>query len=164
MNYLQTTKSETVVKLLMLIIGAFVLITFLLWIKTCEKPPPKQTEKVIIDTVLVHSVQTKTVYRDRIKARIDTVYIHDSEAIGYEASIDTTVIFPKARIKTQIQFRHPEQTFTFRQTASVDVDTVYINKERIVTKTKIKTSWTNTAIGTAIGFIGGLVTAIELSK
>jgi len=157
-------KSETVIKLLMLIIGAFVLITFLLWIKTCEKPPPKIREVVKIDTLIVKHTETKTIYRDRIKAIIDTLYIRDSEAIGYEASIDTTVIFPKARIKTQIQFRHPEQTFSLRQTASVDIDTVYINKERIVTKTKLKTNWTNTAIGTAIGFIGGLVTAIELSK
>ena len=157
-------KSETLVKLLMLIIGALVLITFLLWIKSCEKPPPKQTEKVIIDTVTVHSVQTKTVYRDRIKAIIDTVYIDAGEPIGYKATLDTLVILPKARIKTEIGFSHPEQTFSLRQTASVDVDTVYVNKERIITKTKIKTNWTNTAIGTAIGFIGGLVTAIELSK
>jgi len=157
-------KSETVIKLLMLIIGAFVLITFLLWIKTCEKPPPKQTERVIIDTVHVHSVQTKTVYRDRIKAIIDTVYIDAGEPIGYKATLDTLVILPKARIKTEISFSHPEQTFSLRQTASVDVDTIYVNKERIITKTKIKTNWTNTFIGTAIGFIGGLVTAIELSK
>jgi len=157
-------KSETVIKLLMLIIGAFVLITFLLWIKTCEKPPPKQTERVIIDTVHVHTVQTKTVYRDRIKAVIDTVYIGDSEPIGYKATLDTLVILPKARIKTEIAFNHPEQTFSLRQTASVDVDTIYVNKERIITKTKVKTNWTNTFIGTAIGFIGGLVTAIELSK
>jgi len=157
-------KSETVIKLLMLIIGAFVLITFLLWIKTCEKPPPKQTERVIIDTVHVHTVQTKTVYRDRIKAIIDTIYIDAGEPIGYMATLDTLVILPKARIKTEITFNHPEHTFSLRQTASVDVDTIYVNKERIITKTKIKTNWTNTFIGTAIGFIGGLVTAIELSK
>jgi len=157
-------KAETLVKLLMLIIGALVVLSLLFWIKTCEKPPPKQTEKVIIDTVHVHSVQTKIIYRDRIKAIIDTVYIDDSEPIGYVATLDTLVILPNARIKTEIGFNHPEQTFSFRQTASVDVDTIYVNKERIITKTKIKTNWTNTAIGTAIGFIGGLVTAIELSK
>ena len=157
-------KSETVIKLLILIIGAFVLITFLLWIKTCEKPPPKVREVVKVDTVFVRHTEIKTVYRDRIKAKIDTIYIDRDKPVGYVADMDTTVVMPKCKIKTQIQFRHPEQTFSFRQTASVDVDTVYVNKERIVTKTKVKTNWTNTAIGTAIGFIGGLVTAIELSK
>ena len=53
-------KSETVIKLLILIIGAFVLITFLLWIKTCEKPPPKVREVVKADTVFVRHTETKT--------------------------------------------------------------------------------------------------------
>ena len=115
-----------------------------------------------MDTLIVTHTQVKTVYRDRIQAVIDSIKSPAGEVIGYEASMDTIIVLPKCRIETQVTFQHPAKTFSLRQTVKVETDTVYVNKERIITKTRVKTNWTHTAIGACVGFIGGLITAIAM--
>ena len=136
---------------------ALAVLSLLFWAKSCQRQIPNQThtESVKIDTVVVSKVLTKTVYRDRIKATIDSI-----KTDSYVASMDTLIIMPKATVKTAIVFRHPEQTFSFAQDIKVKVDTVYVNKTRLIETTKIKTNWTNTFIGTVAGFCGGVLTGL----
>jgi len=153
---------KTLITLLKLIIIVMAVTVLLVAFSKCKPAEPKIREVVKVDTLIVTHTQVKTVYRDRIQAIIDTVKSPQGEPIGYEASMDTTLILPKCRVETQVTFQHPAKTFSLRQTVKVETDTIYINKERIITKTKIKTNWTNTAIGACVGFIGGLVTAIAM--
>lgn len=154
--------NKTLITLLEIIIIALVITVLLVAFSKCQAPKTKIKEVVKIDTLVVTHTQVKTIYRDRIQAIIDSVKSPAGEVIGYEASMDTTLILPKCRVETQVTFQHPAKTFSLRQTVKVETDTVYVNKERIITKTKIKTNWTNTAIGACVGFIGGLVTAIAM--
>lgn len=154
--------SKALITLLEIIIIALVITVLLVAVQRCGPSKPKIKEVVKIDTLIVTHTETKTIYKDRIKAVIDSVKSPQGEVIGYEASMDTTLILPKCRVETQVTFQHPARTFSLRQTVKVETDTIYINKERIITKTKIKTNWTNTAIGACVGFIGGLVTAIAI--
>jgi len=154
--------NKTLITLLEIIIIAMVVTVMLITFQKCKVIEPKVTEKVKIDTLVVTHTQVKTIYRDRIQAVIDSVKSPAGEVIGYEASMDTTLILPKCRIETQVTFQHPAKTFSLRQKVIAETDTVYVNKERIITKTKIKTNWTHTAIGACVGFIGGLITAIAM--
>jgi len=154
--------SKTLITLLEIIIIALLITVLLVAVQKCKPPEPKIREVVKVDTLIVTHTQVKTIYRDRIQAVIDSVKSPAGEVIGYEASMDTTLILPKCRVETQVTFQHPAKTFSLRQTVKVETDTVYINKERIITKTKVKTNWTHTAIGACVGFIGGLITAIAM--
>lgn len=156
--------NKSLIILLEIVIIALLVTVMLVALRSCSQPKPRVREVVTVDTLVVTNTITNTVYRDRIKARIDTLYIASGEPIGYEASIDTTQVLPKCRIKTQITFKHPEQVFSLKQTASVDIDTVFITKERLITQTKIKTNWNSTAIGSALGFVAGIITAIAIQK
>jgi len=153
---------KTLIGLLKIIIIALVITVLLVAVQKCKPPEPKIREVIKIDTLIVTHTETKTIYKDRIQAVIDSVKSPAGEVIGYEASMDTTMILPKCRIETQVTFQHPAKTFSLRQKVIAETDTVYINKERIITKTKIKTNWTHTAIGACVGFIGGLITAIAM--
>lgn len=153
---------KTVITLLEIVVITLLITILLFAVQRCNPPKTQIREVVKVDTLIVTHTQTKTVYRDRIQARIDSVKSPAGEVIGYEASMDTTLILPKCRVETQVTFQHPAKTFSLRQTVKVETDTIYINKERIITKTKIKTNWTNTAIGACVGFISGLITAIAI--
>lgn len=154
--------SKTIITLLEIIIIALLITVLLVAIQRCKPPEPKIKEVVRVDTLIVTHTQVKTVYRDRIQAVIDSIKSPAGEVIGYEASMDTIIVLPKCRIETQVTFQHPAKTFSLRQTVKVETDTVYVNKERIITKTRVKTNWTHTAIGACVGFIGGLITAIAM--
>lgn len=132
--------------------------------KAVYNPKPITTEKVTTKIVTVRDTIRQVVYRDRIKAIIDTVKIDAGEAITYKASLDTTLIMPNYRIRTEIDYFHPDQVFTMRQSVNVAVDTIYVNRDRIVTNTVKRTNWNATAIGVALGIAGGFTISELLSR
>ena len=117
--------------------------------KACTMNPPLPTPAPVIevvDTIKVTQTIEKTIYRDKIKARVDTLYVDNPST--YIATLDTTLVMPKAEIHTRIDFKHPDQLFTFYQQAKVQADTIYVNRTRIVETTKVKQNWTAAVIGT----------------
>jgi len=137
-----------------------IIITSVTVTRACTPKPPTQPHITeIVDTIHVQHVEIKTAYRDRIKAVVDTVFI-EMQAVGYVASLDTLIVTPQAEIETRIDFRHPDQLFTFYQTAKVKVDTIYVNKTRIIETTKVKQNWTAAVIGTLSGFVAGAIVGL----
>ena len=132
--------------------------------KAVVSPKPITTEVVKTEIVTVRDTIRQFVYRDRIKAVIDTVKIDAGEAITYRASLDTTIIADHYRIRTQVDYFHPDQIFSLRQNVTVAVDTVYVNRDRIVTNTVKRTNWNATAIGVALGIAGGFTISELLSR
>jgi len=90
---------------------------------------------------------------------VDTIFV-EMQPVGYVASLDTLITTPQAEIETRIDFRHPDQLFTFYQTAKVKVDTIYVNKTRIIETTKVKQNWTAAVIGTLSGFVAGAIVGL----
>ena len=128
-------------------------------VRSCDKNPETGELRPIIevvDTIRVHTVQEKTVYRDKIKAIVDTVFI-ESSPTGYTATLDTTVVVPRGSIETRIDFHHPKQLFDFWQNVKIQADTVYVNRIKIMELTRTRPNWWITAggliVGTAIGII-----------
>jgi len=137
-----------------------IIVTTVTITRACTPDPPTQPHVTeIVDTIHVQHVEIKTAYRDRIKAVVDTVFI-EKQAVGYVASLDTLIVTPQAEIETRIDFRHPDQLFTFYQTAKVKVDTIYVNKTRIIETTKVKQNWTAAVIGTLSGFVAGAIVGL----
>lgn len=132
--------------------------------KAVVSPKPITTEVVKTEIVTVRDTIRQVVYRDRIKAIIDSAKIDAGEAITYKASLDTTLISSHYRIRTEIDYFHPDQVFTMRQSVNVAVDTIYVNRDRIVTNTVKRTNWNATAIGVALGIAGGLTISELLSR
>ena len=132
--------------------------------KALLKPEPATTETVTTKIVKVRDTIRQVVYHDRIKAVIDTVIIDAGEAITYKASLDTTIIADHYRIRTEIDYFHPDQLFNMRQSVAVAVDTVYVNRDRIITNTVKRTNWNATAIGVALGIAGGFTISELLSR
>ena len=132
--------------------------------KAVYNPKPITTETVTTQIVTVRDTIRQVVYRDRIRAIIDTVKIDAGEAISYKASLDTTVVMPNYSIRTQVDYFHPDQLFSLSQSVAVAVDTVYVNRDRIITNTVKRTNWNATAIGVALGIAGGFTISELLSR
>ena len=134
--------------------------------KAVYNPKPITTETVTTKIVTVRDTIRQVVYRDRIKAVIDTVKIDAGEAITYKASLDTTLVSDHYRIRTQVDYFHPDQIFSLRQNVAVAVDTVYVNRDRIVQSVIVqkKTNWGVSAIIGAVTFASGFYLANTLSR
>lgn len=132
--------------------------------KAVYSPNPITTETVTTKIVTVRDTIRQVVYRDRVKAIIDTVKIEAGETVAYKASLDTTFISDNYRIRTQIDYFHPDQLFNVRQSVNVAVDTIYVNRERIVSNTIKKPNWGVSAIIGAVAFSGGFYLAHTLSR
>jgi hypothetical protein len=137
-----------------------IIVTTVTVTRACTPKPPLQPHVTeIVDTVHVQHVEIKTAYRDRIKAVVDTVYVN-LEPVGYVASLDTLITTPQAEIETRVDFRHPDQLFTFYQTAKVKTDTTYVFKTQLIETTKTKQNWTAAVIGTLSGFVAGAIVGL----
>jgi len=120
-------------------------------------PLPEVTFVETVDTVFVKHTITNTHYTDRYYPVIDTVFVNglNSEI----ATLDTLITGDGYEVSTNVKYHYPDRYFAFLQKISVDRDTVFINKDRMITNTvtTTKTNWTATAIGTLAGFIGGAI-------
>ncbi|NCB45037.1 MAG: hypothetical protein EOM59_20795, partial [Clostridia bacterium] len=122
-------KSISIILTLTIVLTA--VLTFTVTKALCN-PDPITTETVKTEIVTVRDTIRQVVYRDRIKAIIDTIRIEAGETVAYKASLDTTFISDNYRIRTEIDYFHPDQLFNVRQSVNVAVDTIYVNRERIV--------------------------------
>ena len=159
------TENNSLHVILVLVVVLTAILTFMVT-KALLKPEPATTETITTKIVTVRDTIRQVVYRDRIKAVIDTIRIDDGEAITYKASLDTTLIMPNYRIRTQVDYFHPDHVFNLHQDVAVAVDTVYVNRDRIVQSVIVqkKTNWGVSAIIGAVAFSGGFYLAHTLSR
>ena len=145
---------------LLLAVAAMLIISTAIVARSCSREPVSDGMLrpfiEIVDTVRVQTVQERTIYRDRIRAQVDTVYI-DTEPAGYVATLDTLVAIPKGSVETKVKFYHPQGLFDFWQNVKIQADTVFVNRTKIMELTRTRPNWWITAggliVGTAIGII-----------
>lgn len=130
--------------------------------RKCQQPPDLKPTSVVTvtDTLVVTKTVEKVVWRDRIVAKVDTVYV-GSEIVDVVASMDTTVVSDRTTVRTEVAFHTLPQTFDFRQHISSEVDTVYVFKNNFITNTVEvpRTNWWIVLGGTAAGLLGGVLLA-----
>jgi hypothetical protein len=122
---------------------------------TKPKPEPKIEIVETVDTLIVTQWKTQVIHRDRIVPKI--VIVTDS---SYTAVFDTLITHDSGEIAMQVGFEHPAKLFQIDLSVKTRVDTVYINRERIITNTIIKTNWNATLISGLIGFAAGTTAAL----
>lgn len=156
-------RSISIILVLAIVLTA--VLTFTITKALCN-PDPITTETVKTEIVTVRDTIRQVVYRDRVKAVIDTVKIEAGELVTYKASLDTTLVSDHYRIRTQVDYFHPDQVFSLSQSVAVAVDTVYVNRDRIVQSVIIqnKPNWGVSAIIGAVAFSGGFYLAHTLSR
>jgi len=111
-----------------------------------------------VDTILVTHTIRETYYEPKYIPVIDTVYI---DGITTEiARLDTLVTGDRYAVQTKVNYFYPQRHFSFWQDIAVEVDTVYVNKETVITQTQIKnkTDWWARAGCVLAGVLIGILT------
>lgn len=118
------------------------------------RPHMPDTE-ITVDTLVVTNVVTETVFRDKIIAVPETVLVDNT--MHTEVELDTLVTTNSTEVHTNVKYTLPESYWTFNQSITSSIDTVYINTLKKETMVVTKQNWTMAAIGTIAGIITGIL-------
>jgi hypothetical protein len=122
-----------------------------------KMPDPVTTYIETVDTVFVHHTIRERFFNDRYYPVIDTIYIENT--VHEIATLDTLILGNGYEVSTNVRYYYPDRYFAFLQHVEVDRDTIYVNRDKIITQTTTikKTNWITTAFGTLAGFVGGVL-------
>lgn len=103
------------------------------------------------DTIYIPYQVVKTVYKDRIVAQIETLYVNGN--LHEIAKMDTVVTGKNFESETNIRYDTYTRLFGFRQSVNVHDSTKIVYYEKIIKpppEIKTKTNWTATWMGSII--------------